>query len=302
MTPLVTFITATYNGADYLRETIDSILAQTYPNIEYIVLDDGSSDNTIEILKSYRERIKWESHSNMGECRTINKGYSMAKGDYIIAVSADDPMKSNLAEISVQVMEAHPDALVGYPDWDNIDFHGNVIKNFKLLDYDYNIMLRMHFNIPNAGTIIRRRALELETGRDPQFRFVHDYEFYLRVGLHGPFVHIPHTLATWRSHPGSTSVNSRNAKMAAEDVACVEKLYERTDLSEAVKKARPEALSTAYYIAGLILMPNFELARPYFLQSIKHYPLAPHAYPTGLLRSRKYLLCALFPFLRRFLL
>src|SRR3982751_2178405 len=113
MTPLVTFITATYNGADYLRETIDSILAQTYPNIEYIVLDDGSTDNTIEILESYGDRIKWESHPNMGETRTMNKGDRMAKGDYIIAVSADDPMKPNLAEISVQVMEAHPDALVG---------------------------------------------------------------------------------------------------------------------------------------------------------------------------------------------
>ena len=205
MIPLVSFITPTYNAAHYLQETIDSILAQTYRNIEYIVLDDGSSDNTIEVLKRYGDRILWDSHPNMGETRTINKGYRMAKGEYIVVVSADDPMKPNLAEVSVQWMEAHPEALVGYPDWDNIDFEGNVIKNHKLLDYDYNIMLRMHYNIPNAGTIIRRRALELETGRDPQYRYVHDYEFYLRVGLHAPFVHIPYTLATWRSHPGSTS-------------------------------------------------------------------------------------------------
>src|SRR6476620_5979365 len=81
MTPLVTFITPTYNAAHFLPETIDSILVQTYPNIEYIVLDDGSTDNTVEILKSYGDRIMWESHPNMGETRTINKGYSMAKGD-----------------------------------------------------------------------------------------------------------------------------------------------------------------------------------------------------------------------------
>src|SRR5262249_16390738 len=159
--------------------------AQTYPNIEYIVLDDGSTDNTVDILKSYGDRIQWESHANMGECRTINKGYTMAHGDYIIVVSADDPMKPNLAEVRLQYMEAHPEALVGYPDWDNIDFEGKVIKNYKLLEYDYDIMLRMHFNIPNAGTIIHRRALELEKGRDPQIRYAHDYEFYLRVGLHG---------------------------------------------------------------------------------------------------------------------
>ena len=81
MTPLVSFITATYNTAPYLRETIDSILAQTYPNIEYIVLDDGSTDDTLNILKSYGDRIQWESHPNMGETRTVNKGFDMAKGD-----------------------------------------------------------------------------------------------------------------------------------------------------------------------------------------------------------------------------
>ena len=302
MTPLVSFITATYNTAPYLRETLDSVLAQTYPNIEYIVLDDGSTDNTLDILKSYDGRIMWDSHPNMGETRSVNKGFSMAKGYYIVVISADDPVKPNLAEVGVQWMEAHPEALVGYPDWDTIDSTGSVVKTHKLLEFDYQIMTRMHYNLPNAGTIIRRRALELEDGRDPNFRYVGDYEFFLRIGLHGPFIHIPQTLATWRSHPGSTSVNSRNEKMAAEDVRCVEQLYERTNLPEAVKKAKSEALSTANYIAGMILMPNFEAAQPYFLKSIQYYPLAPHAYPTGLMRSRKYLLCALLPFLRRFLL
>ena len=302
MTPLVSFITPTYNTAHYLRKTIDSILAQTYPNIEYIVLDDGSTDNTLDILKSYGDRIVWDSHPNMGETRTVNKGFGMAKGDYIVVVSADDPVKPNLAEVGVQWMERHPEALIGYPDWDTIDSQGEVITTHKLLDYDYEIMTRMHYCLPNAGTIIRRRVLELETGRDPNYRYVGDYEFFLRVGLHSPFVHIPETLATWRSHPGSVSVNSKNEAMALENIRCVEKLYERTDLLEAVKKAKPEALSTAYYMAGLILMPDFEAARPYFLQSIRHHPFAPHAYPTGLLRSRKYLLCALLPFLRRFLL
>lgn len=302
MTPLVSFITATYNTAHYLPETIDSILAQTYPNIEYIVLDDGSTDNTVDILKSYGDRIQWESHPNMGETRTVNKGFSMVKGDYIIVVSADDPVKPNLAEVGVQWMEAHPEALVGYPDWETIDSTGNIVKTHKLLDFDYQIMTRMHYNLPNAGTIIRRRALELETGRDPNFRYVGDYEFFLRIGLHGAFIHIPQTLATWRSHPGSTSINSKNEAMAQENVRAIEQLYQRKEVSTEMLRVKSEALSTANYIAGLILMPDFELARPYFLKSIRYYPFAPHAYPTGLMRSRRYLLCTLFPFLKRFLL
>ena len=302
MTPLVSFITATYNAASYLPETMDSVLAQTYPNIEYIVLDDGSTDHTVEILKHYGDHIIWDSHPNMGETRSVNKGFDLAKGDYIIVVSADDPVKPNLAEVAVQWMESHPDALIGYPDWETIDSQGNVIKTHKLLDYDYEIMTRMHYCLPNAGTIIRRRALELETGRDPNYRYIGDYEFFLRIGLHAPFVHIPHTLATWRSHPASTSINSKNEAMALENIRVIENLFRRQGVPEAAKKSKAEALSTAYYLAGLILMPNFEAARPYFLQSIWHYPFAPHAYPTGLLRSRKYLLCALLPFLRRILL
>src|SRR5438045_2699555 len=124
MPPLISFITATYNTAPYLRETIDSVLAQTYPNIETIVLDDGSSDNTVDILKSYGTRIMWESHPNMGETRSVNKGFGIAKGEYIIVVSADDPVKPNLADVGIQWMEAHPEALIGYPDWDTIDAAG----------------------------------------------------------------------------------------------------------------------------------------------------------------------------------
>ncbi len=303
MTPLVSFITATYNAGHYLRETIESVLAQTYPRIEYIVLDDGSTDDTPNLLRQYDGRLRWESHPNMGESRTVNKGFGLAQGDYIIVVSADDPVKPNLAEVGVQWMEQHPQALVGYPDWEMIDPQNRVLETRRVPDYDYDILLRMHFCLPGPGSLIRRRALELEQGRDPHYRYIADYEFWLRVGLHGPFVHIPQILATWRSHPNSTTISSRNQQMAAEHIRCIEALYQRTDLSPEALAAKAETLSTAYYVAAQILMPDqFEAARPYLLQSLRHMPLAPHAYPTGLMRSRRYLLCALFPFLQRILL
>jgi glycosyltransferase involved in cell wall biosynthesis len=89
---LVTIITPAYNRANYLDETIQSILNQDYPNLEYIVLDDGSKDNTVEVLKKYRGRIIWETHPNIGETRTVNKGLSMAHGDIIGIVNSDDPL------------------------------------------------------------------------------------------------------------------------------------------------------------------------------------------------------------------
>ena len=301
--PLVTFITATYNTAPYLRETIDSVLAQTYANIEYIVLDDGSTDDTIDILKSYGDRITWTTHPNMGETRTVNKGFGMAKGDYIVVVSADDPVKPRLAEVAVPFMEARPDILVGYPGWDIIDSQSTVIDTPRMFDYNYDQMLRWHYCMPGPGTFIRRRAIELEQGRNTDYRYIGDYEFWVRLGLRGDFAYIPHNLATWRFHAASTSVNQRNARMAEEHIRLFETFYQRTDLPESVLQARAEALSTAYYVAALMLLPaDLDAARPYLIRSFKLFPFAPRRYPTGLIRSKRYQLVAFFPFLRRALI
>ena len=88
--PLVSIVTPTYNQAEYLAETIESVLAQDYPNIEYIVLDDGSTDSTPEVLNRYSGRVRWERHDNMGQARTLNKGWAMSRGEFIGYLSSDD--------------------------------------------------------------------------------------------------------------------------------------------------------------------------------------------------------------------
>ena len=85
--PLVTVITPAYNRASYLVETIESVLGQDYPRLEYIVLDDGSTDNTREVLGKYEGRIIWETHPNMGETRTVNKGFGLARGEIVVVVT-----------------------------------------------------------------------------------------------------------------------------------------------------------------------------------------------------------------------
>ena len=90
--PLVSVITPVYNRADLLPETIDSVLSQDYPNIQYIVLDDGSTDNTLETIKQYTDRLIIEAHPNIGETATVNKGFGMAEGEFICVVNSDDPL------------------------------------------------------------------------------------------------------------------------------------------------------------------------------------------------------------------
>ncbi|GAB4517626.1 MAG: glycosyltransferase family 2 protein [Anaerolineae bacterium] len=272
--PLVTVITPTYNRADYLVETIESVLTQDYPNFEYIVLDDGSKDNTIEVLEQYTGRVIWESHPNMGETRTVNKGFSMAKGEYIVIVNSDDPILPGLLSEAVAVMEAHPDVLVAYPDWIMIDKDSQEMERFNTPDYHYITMLRTHFCNPGPGAFIRRRALELEGGRDPEFRFVADYDLWLRLGLHAPFIRIPKYLATFRVHPGSATQSAKGKQMADEHVRMLEKLYSRPDLPREVLAIKSEAMSTAYMVAGQILVDSqaVDLARPYYFNSMIRFP------------------------------
>jgi glycosyltransferase involved in cell wall biosynthesis len=270
--PLVSIITPAYNRASYLDETIQSILNQDYPNIEYIVLDDGSKDNTREVLEKYTGRLVWETHPNMGETRTVNKGLSMAHGDVVAIVNSDDPLLSGAVSTAVAFMQLHPNILVAYPDWDFIDQDSNVTGHCQVPDYEYLYMVKYHYCSVGAGAFIRRKALELTGGRDPEYKYVADYEYWLRLGLYGPFARIPRTLATFRVHPDSASVSSMGRTMAGEHIHLIKKFYSRPDLPPEVLKVRAEAFGNAYLIAGITAGSEWWLALKYYLTAALYYP------------------------------
>jgi hypothetical protein len=233
-----------------LPETIDSILSQDYPNLEYIVLDDGSTDDTREVLGRYGSRILWDSHPNMGETRTVNKGWGMARGELVVTVSSDDPVRPGLISEGVRFMQEHPEVLVAYPDWAIIDEQSRVVREIVTFEYHYLSMVRWHHCFPGPGTFLRRKCFELAGMRDPAFRFVGDYEYWLRLGLHGPFARIPKTLAQWRSHAGAITHVVRDVRMADEHVRMMRMFFARPDLPPEVRTLRREAMSAAYFVAG----------------------------------------------------
>lgn len=102
---LVTIITPTYNRASYLDETIKSVLRQNYSKIDYIVIDDGSTDNTQDVLAKYLDKITCVHQSNIGETRTVNKGIAMAKGEIICIVNSDDPLLPGAIEKAVKTLK-----------------------------------------------------------------------------------------------------------------------------------------------------------------------------------------------------
>jgi glycosyltransferase involved in cell wall biosynthesis len=250
MLPSVSIITPAYNRASCLDETIWSVLEQDYPRIEYIVLDDGSTDNTREVLEKYTGRVICETHTNMGEARTVNKGLSMAQGEIVAVVNSDDPLLPGAVSTAVAFMQSHPDILVSYPDWNYVGPDSKVTGHVRVPEYDYLRMLRQHHCMPGPGAFIRRKAFELTGMRDPTFKYVGDFEYWFRLGLYGKFVRIPKTLATFRVHPDSTSVSHKGIAMADEHIRLVEKFYSRPDLPPQVQRVRAEAFSSAHLHAA----------------------------------------------------
>ncbi len=268
--PSVTIITPTYNRADYLTETIESVLRQGYKNLEYLVLDDGSTDNTQEVLKHYEGRLRWETHPNMGEAHTVNKGFAMAHGDYIVIVNSDDPVLPGLVYAAVDYLAAHPESLVVYPDWYKINEHSQKISDVYRRDYNYGFMLREGICLVGPGAFIRRDALSFIQGRNTDYRYVSDFDFWLRLGLYGPFSRIPEVLATHRVHSGSATVGERGVQMAKEHIQMYEHLFTQPNLPEEVQALREQSLSTMYYMAATqALSESYSLARRYFKYSFR---------------------------------
>lgn len=275
--PLVTIITPAYNRADLVSATIESVLNQDYPHLEYIVLDDGSSDGTLEVIKRYDGRLRWESHPNMGETRTVNRGFELARGEIVGVVNSDDPLLPGAVTKLVAALLEHPEVVVAFPDWLIIDAEGKAIQTFNAYDYTgYVDMVRRHFCLPGPGALFRRRVIDAVGGRDPDFRYVGDLEFWYRVGCIGNFLRVPEVLATFRVHPGSATVSQRGTRMAEEHVEVMDKLYAFALLPTVAESIKGEAYSSAYFVAGCNLgRGNFAKKFEFFSKALA---LAPWKY------------------------
>jgi len=275
-TPLVSIITAAYNAAPYLEETIESVLSQDYARIEYLVLDDGSNDDTPAIIARYGDRVWSHRHENMGETNTVNKGFALALGDLIGVVSADDPLLPGIVAAMVEEFDSNPDVLVIYPDWDMIDDNGDLVQHITTYDYSYRDMVRWHHCVPGPGTFFRTSIVTELGGRDPAFRYAGDLDFWLRAGLIGPFKRLPQTLALYRWHAGSTTLGQQGEAMASEHIHMTERLFARQDLPIEIRRVRREAYSSAHWIAGVVVGDNnLKLRRSHYRRALL---LAPHKY------------------------
>jgi len=256
-TPLVTIITPAYNRASFLEETIQSVLQQDYKNIEYIVLDDGSTDDSLEIINKYKNKIIIESHKNIGEVPTVNKGFRMAHGEIVGIVNSDDPLLPGAIREFVSFMTKNPEIIVTYSDWRYIDQYGKKIKDIKTEDFNYESMIATHHCPLGASAFITKKILKILGGRDVSFTFVSDYDFWLRAGLIGKFARIPKILVTSRIHPGQATITGRSFKAAWDHIRVINKIFSYPSFPSHMKSLKREAYKNACEAARISRGENF---------------------------------------------
>lgn len=221
----VGLVTATYNHADHLAAAVDSVLAQRYVPLEYEVLDDGSTDDTQAVMARYGDRVAWEAHPNMGQALTLNKGWQRSNGEILGYLSSDDLLEPDAVAQAVRALDAHPEAVAVYCDFELIDERGARIRTKRAQPYDERALIEDLVCFPGPGAFFRREAFVSTGGWDGALRQVPDFDFWLRISRFGHFVHIPQVLAQYRIHGGSASFRPMPVERAEEIVGVVDKLW-----------------------------------------------------------------------------
>lgn len=250
MSVLVTIVIPSYNAGTYLREAVDSVLAQSYANVELIVLDDGSTDDTPAILSSYGERFHWESHTNRGQSATLNKGWAMANGEIISYLSADDALVPEAVEVAVALLNQQPEVVMAYGDYLLIDKQGRPLQKVSAPEFNYKKMVAEIEVQPGPGVFFRKEVFDRIGGWDQTLRQIPDFEYWLRLGLCGDFVRIPKELALYRVHDDSQSFAIPTVEKAEECVRVMAAYFQNPDLPGEIVSVERQSMAMAYLIAA----------------------------------------------------
>jgi glycosyltransferase involved in cell wall biosynthesis len=199
--PKISVVTPAFNQAQYIGETIHSILAQNYPNLEYLVIDGGSTDGTLDILGQYGNGLNWVSEPDEGQAQAINKGFKRSTGDIVAWLNSDDIYLPQTLPIVADFFSYQPDVDVVYGDYHLIDHQGQVLLHKREIPFDYNILLYGLDYISQPTTFFRKRVFETVGYLDESLHYGLDWEYWLRIASQGgKFAHIPQYLAATRWH------------------------------------------------------------------------------------------------------
>ena len=236
MHPKISIITPSLNQGDFIEQTILSVLSQDYPDLEYLVMDGGSSDNTLSILKKYTGKVTWISEADKGQTHAINKGLRRATGSIVGYLNADDLLLPGTLKKVVEAFINHPQTWWITGKCRIVDEENNeirrpitVYKNILLSLHSFSLLLMANY-ISQPATFWRREALESTGYLDEDLHYVMDYEYWLRLYSRYPPVFIPEYLAVFKIHRNSKTTSTGHKDIYVDEEKIVVGRYVRSRL------------------------------------------------------------------------
>jgi glycosyltransferase involved in cell wall biosynthesis len=252
--PRVSVVTPSFNQGDYLEETIRSVLLQGYPNLEYIVIDGGSTDQSVEIIRKYEPWLTyWVSEADGGQANAINKGWRIATGDAVTWLNSDDTLQPGALAAAVCALYAAPDIDLVHGRANFIDASSHpvgVINRSAFVPEEIIVQARTPF--PQPGFLMKQRLLERFGWLDESMHFCMDLDYWTRLAIGGVRArYVEMILANFRTHESSKS-NTLYRRKIAERIQVHEKAFASPQLGAKYLSQRARARSYTELAAGRI--------------------------------------------------
>ncbi len=194
--------------AHFLEATIESVLTQDYPHIDYIVMDGGSTDGTVDLLRKYEGRLRWVSEKDGGQADAVNKGFPKARGQIFTFLNADDTYLPGAVSVAVETFRKNPDAGVVYGDaWYTAE-DNSILERYPVQAYDEELLGSLCY-ICQPAAFIRSDVFQQVGMLDPSLHLTLDYELWLRISKHYPMVKVDQVFANSRMYGDNKTLSRR---------------------------------------------------------------------------------------------
>jgi glycosyltransferase involved in cell wall biosynthesis len=249
----VSIITPSFNQAEYLEATIQSVLAQEYPNLEFIIVDGGSTDGSVEIINKYADHLTWwVSERDRGQADGINKGLRRAQGDVVAWLNSDDIYLPGAIQAAVDIFNANHGLGMVFGDAISIDNLGHPLNRLSFGDWGLTELLRFQI-ICQPAVFMRRTALEKVGNLDESFHFMLDHQLWMRIAAHFEIKHAAQIWAGARHHDLAKNV-AQSEKFAFETYRMVAWLKSNPEYSARYEADRRWILGGANRLAARYLL------------------------------------------------
>jgi len=268
--PKISIVTPSFNQGLFIEETIRSVLLQGYPDLEYFIIDGGSSDDTLDIIRKYESWITyWESAPDRGQSHAINKGFKRATGDILAWINSDDLYLSRSFETVVSNFNRDPTVMFLYGDLITIDEKGGVldrISSQSALDFGE---LFGRLRCPQPACFWKKSVLDGIGFLNEDMHYVFDLEFFIRVALSYHIMHISVPLAKLRTHP-KTKTSTKAIDFDLESLEMYTAFFRSSNLPVKILRKEREIMSFYLQRVGLHYRKrgNFKKARKLFLRAL----------------------------------